>query len=179
MSSTLVKSDSAQLRAHGTEVVYCPSIMEEKIHTSGASNRNEMNYIHATSCFNFFPHTLTPSLPQSIRLNEIASQSAISRVVGREIIDSRGNPTVEVDMYTEDGMFRASVPSGASTGVHEVRRGIVYELRHVQEEKRGPNCPRVSSRPEAFFGVSVHEFEPRQSSSTKHVFLLRTRFSTW
>lgn len=41
-------------------------------------------------------------------------------MVGREIIDSRGNPTVEVDMYTEDGMFRASVPSGASTGVHEV-----------------------------------------------------------
>lgn len=48
-------------------------------------------------------------------------QSAISKVVGREIIDSRGNPTVEVDMYTEDGMFRASVPSGASTGVYEVR----------------------------------------------------------
>lgn len=47
-------------------------------------------------------------------------QSAISKVVGREIIDSRGNPTVEVDMYTEDGMFRASVPSGASTGVYEV-----------------------------------------------------------
>ncbi|CAM9192640.1 unnamed protein product, partial [Sphacelaria rigidula] len=44
---------------------------------------------------------------------------AISKVVGREIIDSRGNPTVEVDMYTEDGMFRASVPSGASTGVYE------------------------------------------------------------
>lgn len=50
------------------------------------------------------------------------NQSAISKVVGREIIDSRGNPTVEVDMYTEDGMFRASVPSGASTGVYEVSR---------------------------------------------------------
>eukprot|EP00903_Cladosiphon_okamuranus_P008128 g7828.t1 len=47
------------------------------------------------------------------------TMSAISKVVGREIIDSRGNPTVEVDMYTEDGMFRASVPSGASTGVYE------------------------------------------------------------
>lgn len=52
--------------------------------------------------------------------NRFTQQSAISKVVGREIIDSRGNPTVEVDMYTEDGMFRASVPSGASTGVHEV-----------------------------------------------------------
>jgi len=36
------------------------------------------------------------------------------------VIDSRGNPTVEVDMVTTDGMFRAIVPSGASTGIHEV-----------------------------------------------------------
>ena len=35
------------------------------------------------------------------------------------IIDSRGNPTVEVDLVTDKGLFRASVPSGASTGVHE------------------------------------------------------------
>ncbi|CAM9856666.1 unnamed protein product [Ascophyllum nodosum] len=47
------------------------------------------------------------------------SMSAIKKVVGREIIDSRGNPTVEVDLFTDDGMFRASVPSGASTGVYE------------------------------------------------------------
>ena len=38
----------------------------------------------------------------------------------REILDSRGNPTVETDMYLEDGTFvRASVPSGASTGSNE------------------------------------------------------------
>jgi len=41
-------------------------------------------------------------------------------VLGREILDSRGNPTVEVEVYLEDGtMGRAAVPSGASTGVHE------------------------------------------------------------
>jgi len=41
-------------------------------------------------------------------------------VLGREILDSRGNPTVEVEVYLEDGVVgRASVPSGASTGVHE------------------------------------------------------------
>ena len=40
-------------------------------------------------------------------------------VKAREILDSRGNPTVEVDMVTEDGTFRAMVPSGASTGIHE------------------------------------------------------------
>jgi enolase len=44
----------------------------------------------------------------------------IEDVIGREILDSRGNPTVEVDVYLMDGsMGRAAVPSGASTGVHE------------------------------------------------------------
>ncbi len=46
--------------------------------------------------------------------------SLIAEIVGREIIDSRGNPTVEVDVYLESGfMGRAAVPSGASTGTHE------------------------------------------------------------
>lgn len=46
--------------------------------------------------------------------------SAIEYVEGREILDSRGNPTVEVDVVLEDGSFgRAAVPSGASTGEHE------------------------------------------------------------
>ena len=47
------------------------------------------------------------------------SMSAITGVHGREIIDSRGNPTVEVDITTKDGTFTASVPSGASTGIYE------------------------------------------------------------
>lgn len=46
--------------------------------------------------------------------------STIVEVIGRQILDSRGNPTVEVDVFTESGAFgRAAVPSGASTGVHE------------------------------------------------------------
>ena len=46
--------------------------------------------------------------------------SYISEVFARQILDSRGNPTVEVDVVTDDGAFgRAAVPSGASTGVHE------------------------------------------------------------
>jgi enolase len=44
---------------------------------------------------------------------------AILSVKGRMIIDSRGNPTVEADVTTHKGVFRAAVPSGASTGVHE------------------------------------------------------------
>lgn len=46
--------------------------------------------------------------------------TAIIDIIGREILDSRGNPTVEVDVVLEDGSFgRAAVPSGASTGAHE------------------------------------------------------------
>ena len=46
--------------------------------------------------------------------------SYIKKIVGRQILDSRGNPTVEVDVYTTNGfMGRAAVPSGASTGIHE------------------------------------------------------------
>ncbi len=46
--------------------------------------------------------------------------SMITEIYAREILDSRGNPTVEVEVYTEDGGFgRALVPSGASTGEHE------------------------------------------------------------
>ena len=46
--------------------------------------------------------------------------TAIIDIIGREILDSRGNPTVEVDVILEDGSRgRAGVPSGASTGAHE------------------------------------------------------------
>lgn len=46
--------------------------------------------------------------------------SYIAQILAREILDSRGNPTVEVDVYTSGGGFgRAAVPSGASTGIHE------------------------------------------------------------
>ena len=46
--------------------------------------------------------------------------SAIEKIHAREIFDSRGNPTIEVDVRTTNGIIgRASVPSGASTGIHE------------------------------------------------------------
>ena len=47
-----------------------------------------------------------------------ARMSEIVEVIGREILDSRGNPTVEADVRLESGAFgRAAVPSGASTGI--------------------------------------------------------------
>ncbi len=46
--------------------------------------------------------------------------SSIKKIIARQIFDSRGNPTVEVDLHTSDGAIgRAAVPSGASTGIHE------------------------------------------------------------
>ncbi|GGD25149.1 phosphopyruvate hydratase [Aureimonas glaciei] len=59
--------------------------------------------------------------------------TAIIDIIGREILDSRGNPTVEVDVILEDGsMGRAAVPSGASTGAHEA-----MELRDGDERYMG------------------------------------------
>lgn len=57
----------------------------------------------------------------------------IEKIIGREILDSRGNPTVEVDVTLESGFIgRASVPSGASTGEHEA-----LELRDGDKKRYG------------------------------------------
>jgi enolase len=59
--------------------------------------------------------------------------TAITEIIGREILDSRGNPTVEVDVVLEDGTVgRAAVPSGASTGAHEA-----VELRDGDKARYG------------------------------------------
>jgi enolase len=71
----------------------------------------------------------------------------ITQVYGREILDSRGNPTVEVEVWLENGeMGRAAVPSGASTGVHEalemrdgdkgryLGKGVTKAVEHVNNE---------------------------------------------
>src|SRR2546430_16654257 len=71
----------------------------------------------------------------------------IVKIIGREILDSRGNPTVEVEVLLADGSLgRAAVPSGASTGTHEALelrdgegdrfagRGVITACRNVEEE---------------------------------------------
>src|SRR5690625_425722 len=73
--------------------------------------------------------------------------SAIVDIVGREILDSRGNPTVECDVLLESGaMGRASVPSGASTGAREAvelrdgdparyqGKGVLRAVEHINTE---------------------------------------------
>ena len=73
--------------------------------------------------------------------------TAIEKIWAREILDSRGNPTVEVEVWLECGAFgRAAVPSGASTGVHEALemrdgdparyggKGVLQAVQHVNDE---------------------------------------------
>ena len=75
------------------------------------------------------------------------SRTSIARIQGREILDSRGNPTVEVDVLLESGeLGRAAVPSGASTGAHEAvelrdgdkgrygGKGVRKAVGHVNQE---------------------------------------------
>uniref|UniRef100_A0A667ZEK0 Beta-enolase n=1 Tax=Myripristis murdjan TaxID=586833 RepID=A0A667ZEK0_9TELE len=71
---------------------------------------------------------------------------SITKIHAREILDSRGNPTVEVDLWTAKGHFRAAVPSGASTGVHEalelrdgdkaryLGKGTMKAVEHVNKD---------------------------------------------
>lgn len=72
----------------------------------------------------------------------------IKDVFARMIFDSRGNPTVECEVTTEDGVFRAAVPSGASTGIHEalelrdgdpavfMGKGVTKAIHNVKTELR-------------------------------------------
>ena len=80
--------------------------------------------------------------------NELNNSSLIKDVIGREILDSRGNPTVEVDVILESGVKgRAAVPSGASTGEREalemrdggaryLGKGVQNAVGHVNNELR-------------------------------------------
>src|SRR5512147_323469 len=65
----------------------------------------------------------------------------IAKVIGREILDSRGNPTVEADVILTDGSLgRAAVPSGASTGEHEA-----VELRDGDKSRYlGKGCLKAA-----------------------------------
>jgi enolase len=80
---------------------------------------------------------------RTIRANEMRLDmpaTAVAHVIGREILDSRGNPTIEVDVVLEDGSLgRAAVPSGASVGTHEaVERRDDDKKRYLGKGVRKP-----------------------------------------
>ena len=80
----------------------------------------------------------------------------IARIIGREILDSRGNPTVEADVRLEDGsMGRAAVPSGASTGEHEA-----VELRDGDKRRYlGKGTRKAVAHVSAEIGVALQGME--------------------
>ena len=79
--------------------------------------------------------------------------STISAVNARTVIDSRGNPTVEVDVQTQDGLFRASVPSGASTGIHEA-----VELRDAGKAFNGKGVTKAVNNVKTIIGPHICEW---------------------
>uniref|UniRef100_A0A3Q1M0V5 Beta-enolase n=2 Tax=Bos TaxID=9903 RepID=A0A3Q1M0V5_BOVIN len=75
----------------------------------------------------------------------VLTAMAMQKIFAREILDSRGNPTVEVDLHTAKGRFRAAVPSGASTGIYEalelrdgdksryLGKGVLKAVEHINK----------------------------------------------
>ena len=80
-----------------------------------------------------------------VKIYKKSQMSIITQIHARQILDSRGNPTVEVDVITDAGFLgRAAVPSGASTGEHEavelrdggkdfVGKGVLQAVKNVNE----------------------------------------------
>jgi len=113
-----------RLRGRGTET-------EEKVLKRLANSTSEIEFADRVCFYNHkfvlndWPATSTPQeIVDLVALLQswfptLVKRSFIEDVMAREIFDSRGNPTVEVDLLTTDGLFRAAVPSGASTGIYE------------------------------------------------------------
>jgi enolase len=76
--------------------------------------------------------------------------TVIEDIIAREILDSRGNPTVEVEVVTESGHGRAAVPSGASTGVHEA-----VELRDGDDRYGGKGVRKAVENVEISLAPSI------------------------
>jgi len=92
--------------------------------------------------------------------------SSISSIKAREVIDSRGNPTVEVDVTTTDGMFRASVPSGASTGIHEA-----VELRDGGSRYKGKGVLKAVANTNDILGPALKGMDPTKQGEIDAIML--------
>ena len=91
---------------------------------------------------------------QNIRANT-QLPATITGVKAREILDSRGNPTVECELTTEDGTFIASCPSGASTGAYEA-----YELRDGGDRYLGKGVLTAVKNVNEILGPAVTGMDP-------------------
>ncbi len=95
------------------------------------------------------------------------SGSAIEQVHARQILDSRGNPTVEVDVRLDGGVVgRAAVPSGASTGVHEA-----VELRDGADEWGGKGVTRAVANVNGEIAAAVRGLDATGQEAIDHVLI--------
>jgi enolase len=97
----------------------------------------------------------------------LPSQFKITKVSGREILDSRGNPTVEAAAYSDDICERAAVPSGASTGTHEA-----LELRDGDQKRySGLGVLKAVRNIEEVIAPKLKGLDPRQQFNIDHVMI--------
>ena len=90
----------------------------------------------------------------------------ITKIVAREILDSRGNPTVEVDVYTTEGFGRAIVPSGASTGEHEA-----LEMRDKDARFLGKGVRKALNNIREIIGPKVIGMEVTEQETIDNLML--------
>lgn len=92
---------------------------------------------------------------------------SIQKIHARQIFDSRGNPTIEVDLTTDKGVFRAAVPSGASTGVHEA-----LELRDGDKSKYlGKGVSKAVSNVNTLIAPKLVGLDPTKQTDIDHLML--------
>jgi len=92
---------------------------------------------------------------------------SIKSVRARQIFDSRGNPTVEVDVHTEKGVFRGMVPSGASTGIYEA-----LELRDgVKTEYLGKGVSKAVKNVNEIIAPKVIGKDPRNQEELDNLMI--------
>merc|ERR1712224_1116808 len=106
--------------------------------------------------------TQTSAYPKDIIMSTEASakvgseaKAKIVNVKARQIFDSRGNPTVEVDVTTTQGVFRAAVPSGASTGIYEA-----LEMRDGGKDYMGKGVMKAVGNVNDIIGPALKGMDP-------------------
>jgi len=96
-------------------------------------------------------------LTQHLTGGESKTTVTVTNIKARSIFDSRGNPTVEVDVATNMGIFRAAVPSGASTGVYEA-----LELRDGGSDYVGKGVSKAVANVNKIIGPALIGVDPRK-----------------
>lgn len=91
---------------------------------------------------------------------------SITKVIGRQIFDSRGNPTVEAEVTTGKGTFRAAVPSGASTGIHEA-----VELRDGGSDYMGKGVLNAVKNLNEILGPAVIGMDPTKQEDVDNAMI--------